>query len=122
MNGISPLPSNLPDQIPREAAILGELCDSAKIGVKRPSQDEALEAPELKKTNLDPETAAVPVSMTADAKSEPEDAFEMSSSGLTDNGNGPSVSYYCKYRVNLAFIVRSSTFLMVFSYVFQPIL
>jgi len=94
MNGISPLPSNLPDQIPREAAILGELCDSAKIGVKRPSQDEALEAPELKKTNLDPETAAVPVSMTVDAKSEPEDAFEMSSSGLTDNGNGPSVSYY----------------------------
>ena len=110
MNGISPLPSNLPDQIPREAAILSELCDSAKIGVKRPSQDEALEAPELKKTNLDPETAAVPVSMTVDAKSEPEDAFEMSSSGLTDNGNGPSVSYYCKYhQVILAFIFRSST-------------
>ena len=112
MNGISPLPSNLPDQIPREAAILSDLCDSAKIGVKRPSQDEALEAPELKKTNLDPETAAVPVSMTVDAKSEPEDAFEMSSSGLTDNGNGPSVSYYCKcHRVILAFIFRSLTLL-----------
>ena len=120
MNGISPLPSNLPDQIPREAAILSELCDSAKIGVKRPSQDEALEAPELKKTNLDPETAAVPVSMTIDAKSEPEDAFEMSSSGLTDNGNGPSVSYYCKYKVILAFIFRSSSFLDGF--LSQPIL
>ena len=89
MNGISPLSSNLQDQTPREAATLspGELGDSAKIGVKRPSQDEAQEAPELKKTNLDPD------SMTIDAKSEPEDAFEMSSSEV----NGPTVSYYCKY-------------------------
>lgn len=86
MNGISPLSSNLQDQTPREAASLspGDVGDSAKIGVKRPSQDEAQEAPELKKTNLDPD------SMTIDAKSEPEDAFEMSSSEV----NGPTVSYY----------------------------
>ena len=95
MNGISPLSSNLPDQTPREAAILSpsELGDSAKIGVKRPSQDEAQEAPELKKTNLDPATSVVSDRMTIDAKSEPEDAFEMSSSEVS----GPTVSYYCKY-------------------------
>ena len=92
MNGISPLSPNISDQTPREAAILspGDLGDSAKIGVKRPSQDEAQEAPELKKTNLDPD------SMTVDVKSEPEDAFEMSSSEV----NGPTVSYYCKYPDN----------------------
>ena len=95
MNGISPLSSNLPDQTPREAAILSpsELGDSAKIGVKRPSQDEAQEAPELKKTNLDPATSVVSDRMTIDAKSEPEDAFEMSPTEV----NGPTVSYYCKY-------------------------
>ena len=95
MNGISPLASNLPDQTPREAAILSpsDLGDSAKIGVKRPSQDEAQEAPELKKTNLDPATSAVPDRMTIDAKSEPEDAFEISQTEV----NGPTVSYYCKY-------------------------
>jgi len=88
MNGISPLSSNLPDEVSREAAI----ADFAKVGVKRerPLQEEALEAPDLKKTNLDPETSLVPVSMTIEAKSEPEDAFEMASSEL----NVPAVSYY----------------------------
>jgi len=88
MNGISPLSSNLPDQVSREAAI----ADFAKAGVKRerPLQDEALEAPDLKKTNLDPATSSVPVSMTIDAKSEPEEAFEMGSSELND----PAISYY----------------------------
>ena len=85
MNGISPLASNLPEQLP------GDLGESAKIGVKRPSQDEALEAPELKKTNLDPASSTLPVSMTIDAKSEPEDAFE-----VTSELNNPAVSYYCK--------------------------
>ena len=90
MNGISPLSSNLPDEVSREAAI----ADFAKVGVKRerPLQEEALEAPDLKKTNLDPETSLVPVSMTIEAKSEPDDAFEMASSEL----NVPAVSYYCK--------------------------
>ena len=90
MNGISPLSSNLPDQVSREAAI----ADFAKVGVKRerPLQDEATEAPDLKKTNLDPEPPTAPVSMTIEAKSEPEDAFEMASTEFND----PAVSYYCK--------------------------
>ena len=96
MNGISPLPNNLPALISREGAGLtpvvhADLLDSTKIGVKRPSQDESLEAPELKKTNLDQATCEAPVSMTIDVKSETEEAFEMSS-----EVHDPRVSYYCK--------------------------
>lgn len=69
--------------------VQADLLDSTKIGVKRPSQDESLEAPELKKTNLDPATCEAPVSMTIDVKSETEEAFEMSS-----EVNDPRVSYY----------------------------
>ena len=90
MNGISPLPNNLPALISREG-VHADLLDSTKIGVKRPNQDESLEAPELKKTNLDPATCEAPVSMTIDVKSETEEAFEMSS-----EVNDPRVSYYCK--------------------------
>ena len=99
MNGISPLSSNLPEQVPREAAI----ADFAKAGVKRerPLQEEAPEAPDLKKTNLDPATSTVSVSMTIDAKSEPEEAFEMASSEL----NVPAVSYYCKSFVRTLFFM-----------------
>ena len=53
MNGISPLPASLQEEVTDHVSEAGAGAGEGKNGVKRPSQDEGQEAPDQKKTNID---------------------------------------------------------------------